>query len=325
MSWPFGKPAVKHTIVPRVIQKDFEKEEKKIEQFECINKKFYKDVKRYIEAIDKVYNSELKLINNLINISSTTPSSSSSTSSSLSNQQTQSTLSDDFNLQLNQWKHTHIHENINSIEKLKTICQYDIIEPIKKLNTIFPNVHLAIKKREQAYNDLLKQQQKFEKLCEKERTGANLVKVEQFKPTLQMAKEIFQKEHVALMEQLPKLYDSRLNYIYPCIQQLVKAQIDFYEQITKIYASLSDSINSNQDSQSVTNNDGSQQHTPQQQHKNLSQSSSATSSTSSTSFLTSPNDTFRRSSFLPLYDHNIDVDIEKCLFDIKSLSIVSGD
>jgi hypothetical protein len=288
MNWPFSKPVVKHNVVPRIVQNDFEKEEKKIEHFESMNKKFYKDSKRYVDTIDKVFNSELKLINNLINLASQT---------GVSNEP----IDDDFYLKLNNWKQTHMHEAINEVEKLKATCQYDIIEPIKKLNAIFPNVHMAIRKREQAYNDLLKQQQKFEKLLEKERTGPNLVKIEQFKPSLQLAKEAFQKEHLLLMDQLPKLYESRLSYMYPCVQQLIKAQFEFYDQVTRNYGDLIDD-------NSVDERLGKQ-----------------SSSLVHPNGVSSSNGNTKSKIFLPVYDHNIDVDIDRCFSDIKSLSIVSGD
>ena len=52
-------------LVPRSVQLDFDKEEKKIQQLEQTNKKFYKDVKCYVEKIEELNKSETKMINNL--------------------------------------------------------------------------------------------------------------------------------------------------------------------------------------------------------------------------------------------------------------------
>lgn len=310
MNWPFSKPVVKQNVVPRMVQKDFEKEEKKIQQFEEINKKLYKDVKRYIEAIDETNKSELKIINNLLNIMTTAPTTATAIqsppanttndnnnninlnsiqqqaslntvsqtslssmpqisynnrSSSVTITNNESNMNDttatnnnissnsgsmnsynqinSLNNKLHLWKQTYLNQNQNYLEKLKSACQNDVIEPMKKLNSIFPNVYLAIKRREQAYNELNKQQIKLDKLQEKERTGANLVKINQQQQNVNIAKNLFQKEHLLLMEELPKLYDSRIKYIYPCVQQLIKSQIDFYNNYANNYDKLLNDYN----------------------------------------------------------------------------------
>lgn len=55
-------------VIPRSVQLDFDKEEKKIQQLEQTNKKFYKDVKCYVDKIDELNKSETKMINNLSGI-----------------------------------------------------------------------------------------------------------------------------------------------------------------------------------------------------------------------------------------------------------------
>ena len=55
-------------LVPRAVQLEFDKEEKKIQQFEMTNKKLYRDVKNYVDKIDELIKSETKMINNLSNL-----------------------------------------------------------------------------------------------------------------------------------------------------------------------------------------------------------------------------------------------------------------
>lgn len=351
MNWPFSKPVVKQNIVPRMVQKDFEKEEKKIQQFEDINKKFYKDVKRYIEAIDETNKSELKLINNILNVMSTslnnTNSSSNSTltttptiapnkltsslsipaltnsTTSLSNR---ASLSDSFNNKISMWKQTHLNQNQNYLEKLKLTCQYDVIEPMKKLNLIFPNVYLAIKRRESAYQEFEKQQHKLSKLQERERTGENLVKINKQQQNVNNAKNLFQKEHLLLMEELPKLYDSRITYIYPCIQQLIKSQIEFFTSYSANYEKLLDECNQNQIYTNISNASTS-----------TASSSTSSSSRSISSILSNTNQSIEQQQSLQSNKNNriqkindesinqVDADIKKLLGEIKSLSIVASD
>ena len=338
MNWPFSKPVVKQTIVPRMVQKDFEKEEKKIQQFEDINKKFYKDVKRYIEAIDETNKSEIKLINNILNVMSTNNNSNGSTTTSASstiatNKLTSSlsipaltssttslsnhrlSLADSFNNKISLWKQTHLSQNQNYLEKLKLTCQYDVIEPMKKLNSIFPSVYSAIKRRETAYQELEKQQQKLMKLQEKERTGANLVKINQQQQNVNIARNLFQKEHLLLMEELPKLYDSRITYIYPCIQQLIKSQIEFFSSYSSNYEKLLEECNLNQ-IYSASNASTS-----------TTSSSTSSSSRSISSIISNNNEQQQQLSINNRGQavDQVDADIKRLLGEIKSLSIVASD
>jgi hypothetical protein len=331
-------------VVPRAVQLDFEKEEKKIQQFESTNKKFYKDVKCYVEKIDELNKSESKMINNLSNLvnnSSTTSGNStqtlnttqtsslnSSTSTSSKNSQfnTQQQLADmttlniantdlndqEFLVKLKQWKEL-LNEHNKSCEFLKQTCQKEVIEPMKNLNSLFPQVYAAIKKREHTYKELLKQQEKLDKAQEKERTGANLVKITEISQAVNVAKQQFQKEHLFLMEELPKLFNLRIDYIRPCINSLIQSQSDFYEKYSNLYETI---LNSTHETTSVENKTSSAKINGPPLTSSMSFSSSSSSASSSSSFLSAKNN---------VDIEKIDQDIQKCLNDIKSLSIVAGD
>lgn len=123
---------------------------------------------------------------------------------------------------------------------------------------------------------------KLDKALEKERTGAQLVRIEQLKQLVATSKQQFQREHTLLMEELPKLYDSRVDYIRPCVTALLESQAKFYDS----YAAFYDSI---------LNLNG---------HANESR-------------LDDDSDN--------VAVDKIDGEIQKCLGEIKSLSIVAGD
>ena len=266
-------------VVPRAVQLDFEKQEKKIQQFESTNKKFYKDVKCYVEKIDELNKSETKMINNLSNLITSSPTTNNQNSQSLNssisthsnssstnlnassisknpfsnNQQhlvdmvnlniANTDLNDqEFLCKLKQWKDL-LSEHNKSCEFLKQACQNQVIDPMKNLNSIFPQVYAAIKKREQTYKELLKQQDKLDKAQEKERTGTNLVKITELSQAVSVAKQQFQKEHLFLMEELPKLFNSRIDYIRPCINSLIQSQSAFYENYSNFYESILSSTN----------------------------------------------------------------------------------
>lgn len=126
----------------------------------------------------------------------------------------------------------------------------------------------------------------MDKALEKERTGAQLVRIEQLKQLVATSKQQFQREHTLLMEELPKLYDSRVDYIRPCVTALLESQAKFYDS----YAAFYDSI---------LNLNG---------HGNETVVDSVDVSGANRQDV-----------------DKIDNEIQKCLGEIKSLSIVAGD
>ncbi len=131
----------------------------------------------------------------------------------------------------------------------------------------------------------------MDKALEKERTGAQLVRIEQLKQLVATSKQQFQREHTLLMEELPKLYDSRVDYIRPCVTALLESQAKFYDSYALFYESI---LNLNSTA-SVEN---------EERNESLDSSSSPQQR---------------------LAVDKIDSEIQKCLGEIKSLSIVAGD
>jgi bridging integrator 3 len=290
-------------VIPRALQLDFDREEKKIQQFESNNKKFYKDVKLYVDKIEELNKSETKMINNLSNFTNQQQSSINTqvaSNYSIENDQISSNDNDnEFLSRLQLWKGL-LEENNKSCDQLKKSCQSQVIDPMKKLNAVFPNVYSSIKRRDYAYNDLIKQQSKLEKLQEKERSGANIVRIEELKGLVSTAKEQFHKEHLFLMEELPKLYNSRVDFIRPCVNSLLQSQTNFYDKYANFYDSILN-CKENRSSRGSLNNNSNEQQQQQQQQKTI--------------------DTNLTTKQIEIIDN----DIDKYISDIKSLSIVAGD
>lgn len=271
-------------VVPRSVQLDFDKEEKKIQQLEQTNKKFYKDVKCYVDKIEELNKSESKMINNLSGLANpATVQSITDLNANFQNEEIE------FLAKLKLWKDL-LNEHNSTCDNLKSSCQTQVIEPMKKLNSLFPQVYEAIKRRQHAFNELCKQQSKLDKALEKERTGVQIVKIEQLKQLVATSKQQFQREHTLLMEELPKLYNSRVDYIRPCVSALLESQAKFYDSYSKFYDSILN-LNEKSSNQILDNNsDNNNQETIQS-----------------------------------VSVEKIDNDIQKCLGEIKALSIVAGD
>ncbi len=122
-----------------------------------------------------------------------------------------------------------------------------------------------------------------------------MVRNEQLKNLVFSAKQQFEREHTLLMEELPKLYDSRVDYIRPCVQALLKSQASFYDNYTSFYDAI---LGCHHDESIVSKQNDSSQNSDEPINR-LDQSVHA--------------------------DSQIEDEIQKCLNEIKSLSIVAGD
>ena len=96
------------------------------------------------------------------------------------------------------------------------------------------------------------------------------------------------------MEELPKLYNSRVDYIRPCVSALLESQAKFYDSYSSFYDSILNLHNTSsfESPQAVSSSDNNNEPTETAQSMSV---------------------------------DKIDNDIQKCLNEIKSLSIVAGD
>lgn len=63
----------------------------------------------------------------------------------------------EFLSKLKLWKDL-LNEHNSTCDQLKASCQSQVIDPMKKLNSLFPQVYESIKRRQAAFNELCKQQ-----------------------------------------------------------------------------------------------------------------------------------------------------------------------
>lgn len=185
-------------IVPRAVQTEFEKEENKIKQFESINKKFYKDIRYYIEKLDDLIKSESKMFSNISNLAQASLSTESSptidSSSSLASAATSGFSVDEFNKEfLSKLINCRelLDEHAKSVDTFKTASSKSVADPMKSLNSIFPQVYEAIERRKTVLKELLKKQEKLDKLQSRERTGDNLVLINELKQNVDQVGIIF--------------------------------------------------------------------------------------------------------------------------------------
>lgn len=72
-------------------------------------------------------------------------------------------------------------------------------------------------------------------MAKQEKTGNNVVQTEKCKKVFQSAKEEFDSQNRLLLLELPQFYDKRIDYFQPCLQALIRAQVDYYGETTRLF------------------------------------------------------------------------------------------
>ena len=84
-------------------------------------------------------------------------------------------------------------------------------------------------------SECLKAKTKYEKLERLEKTGQNVVKTQQAKKAWEAAKEDFDSQNKLLLMELPQFYEKRVDYFQPCLQALVRSQVNYYGETVKLF------------------------------------------------------------------------------------------
>ncbi|XP_056004556.1 bridging integrator 3-like [Ostrea edulis] len=220
MSWnPFNRHSVpKKSVVSRTTEREFGREVKRVESLDETSKKLYKDTKRWTDSKLALSNSEHKVTQDLL-------------SSPLCQTEPQ------LNAMVTEWDNVIEKQNTHSRE-LNNVVQKTLVEPVKRLNTVFPSIQAALKKREQSLQEYQKSQSKVEKHQNRERTGQNVVKLDLSRKAVERTKADFDSQNQALSEDLPKFVDGRIEYIQPCLESLIKSQVSYNSEALKIYSDL---------------------------------------------------------------------------------------
>lgn len=220
---PFkGQKGPKKSAISRTAEREFERETKKIESLDEYTKKIHKDMKRCIDCHNAQARSGMRVVQDL---------------------QTSNLCKEDDGFRDDVESLAEASSKLEVlIQELNANSQKTIIEPMRKFQTLVPGVHQSVKKREQSLQEYNKCQTKVEKYVDKERTGQNLVKLETGKKALSTAKEDFEAQNKLLMEEMPKLYEGRIDYFQPSFQALIKSQVKYYTDSHAVYSELSNRL-----------------------------------------------------------------------------------
>uniref|UniRef100_A0A8C0RPL0 Bridging integrator 3 n=1 Tax=Canis lupus familiaris TaxID=9615 RepID=A0A8C0RPL0_CANLF len=206
MSWiPFKIGQPKKQIVPKTVERDFEREYGKLQQLEEQTRRLQKDMKKSTDADLAMSKSAVKISLDLL--SNPLCEQDQDFLNMVTALDTAMKRMDAFN-----------QEKVNQIQKT-------VIEPLKKFGSVFPSLNMAVKRREQALQDYRRLQAKVEKYEEKEKTGPVLAKLHQAREELRPVREDFEAKNKQLLDEMPRFYNSRLDYFQPSFESLIRAQL----------------------------------------------------------------------------------------------------
>ncbi len=107
-----------------------------------------------------------------------------------------------------------VYQMGHAVKDLKELSRKTVVDPLKKLHGEFGAINAALRRRDQA-----------------------LIEVQRAKTPekAKKAQEDFDKLNRMLLLELPQFYDKRVDYFSPCLQALVRAQVDFYGESTRLF------------------------------------------------------------------------------------------
>ncbi|XP_007529178.2 bridging integrator 3 isoform X1 [Erinaceus europaeus] len=223
MSWiPFKIGQPKKQIVPKTVERDFEREYGKLQQLEEQTKRLQKDMKKSADADLAMSKSAVKISLDLL--SNPLCEQDQDFLNMVTALDTAMKRMDAFN-----------QEKVNQIQKT-------VIEPLKKFGSVFPSLNMAVKRREQALQDYRRLQAKVEKYEEKEKTGPVLAKLHQAREELRPVRDDFEAKNKQLLDEMPRFYSSRLDYFQPSFESLIRAQVVYYSEMHKIFGDLTQQL-----------------------------------------------------------------------------------
>ncbi|EPY85172.1 bridging integrator 3-like protein [Camelus ferus] len=111
-----------------------------------------------------------------------------------------------------------------------------------RFGSVFPSLNMAVKRREQALQDYRRLQAKVEKYEEKEKTGPVLAKLHQAREELRPVRDDFEAKNKQLLDEMPRFYNSRLDYFQPSFESLIRAQVVYYSEMHQIFGDLTQQL-----------------------------------------------------------------------------------
>lgn len=215
MSWnPFKKAFSGRRT--RTEDIDFEREVNKLRQMQAVSKRMYKDMQKCNEAETALTRAGQKVVLDI----KTSPLG--RTDPLKSTAEVLGGITDDM--------HGHC-------KTLRYNQEVTFTEPIKKFNNVYKHVEFHARQRELKLQEYEKQQAKLEKVGRKSSTQppppGTQVKLELTQRAVASTKADYSRVHSRMMQEMPVLYEGRVDYFDHCLQAVIKAQALYYHECSE--------------------------------------------------------------------------------------------
>jgi len=218
MSWnPFGKASssyssTRRSVFTKSLDRDIERELKKLEHLEDTTKKLQKDLKKCNDSTHDFAAANLKVVASL---------------------KTSSLYAKDAEFAGNVDRCFAAAKEVESAaQSVVAVTTKTAVEPTKKLATVFPAANAEVKRRRDKSEELEKLQTKVDKLREKERTGPNIVKLDAAEKQLAQVKRDFEQINDALLRDFGEFDSRKSEYFQPSVEALMCAEALFFKDMT---------------------------------------------------------------------------------------------
>ena len=212
------KPALSQGLSTHMEDRELEMCFNNLQNLEENCKKLYKEVKRYEECITNLHKMEQSMTSELTN---------------------SPLIHEDENLRKVAERYQSVtYQMGHNTDDLAQLSQKTVVDPLKKLNPEFGAIAAALKRRDTALSEALKAKAKWEKAEKLEKTGANTVKADQAKKAWLAARDEYEAQNKLLLLELPQFYEKRVDYFQPCLQALVRSQVNFYGETNGLFTHL---------------------------------------------------------------------------------------
>jgi len=193
-----------------------------LKTFEENTKNLAKEICRYEELVGKLQDFELSLSSSLLN---------------------NSLCREDPPLRsVAECYHSIVYQTRDHTENLKMIARRTVAEPCKKLYPEFSNIANTLKKRESAIKELNNAAAKHDKATKAAKTGQNIVRLTQAKRSMECAQEEYESQNKHLLLEMPQFHEKRLEYFQPCLQALVRSQVNYYGETNALHTHMTTNV-----------------------------------------------------------------------------------
>merc|ERR1739838_27824 len=222
MSWnPFGKnssssssssSSTRRSVFTKSLDRDIEREHRKLEHLEETTKKLQKDLKKCNESTHEFAAANLKVVATL---------------------KTSSLYAKDADFAGNVDRCFAAAKEVETAaNSVVAVTTKTAVEPTKKLATVFPAANAEVRRRREKSEELEKLQAKVEKLREKERTGPNIVKLDLAEKQLGQVKQDFDHINDSLLRDFGEFDQRKTEYFQPSVEALMCAEALFFKDMS---------------------------------------------------------------------------------------------